>query len=113
MWVVYGIKNCDSIKKARLWLAAQQIDYRFHDYRVDGLSRELLQEFINALGIDAILNQRSSSWRQLTPEQKTDLSPEKALNLLLTNPTLLKRPILHNGKQLFVGFNPDLWISSR
>lgn len=107
MIVVYGIKNCDSVKKARGWLDARQIDYRFHDYRLDGLDAALLQRFVDALGVDALLNQRSTSWRQLDDAQKSDLTPEKALQLMLSVPTLIKRPILDDGRQLVVGFNPD------
>ncbi|MCQ8116316.1 arsenate reductase [Methylomonas methanica] len=107
MIVVYGIKNCDSVKKARTWLEARQIAYRFHDYRIDGLDAALLQRFVDALGVDAVLNQRSTSWRQLDDAQKSDLTPDKAVQLMLAVPTLIKRPILDNGQQLIVGFNPD------
>jgi Spx/MgsR family transcriptional regulator len=107
MIVVYGIKNCDSVKKARTWLEARYIAYRFHDYRVDGLEAALLQRFVDALGMDAVLNQRSTSWRQLDDAQKSDLTPDKAVQLMLAVPTLIKRPILDNGQQLIVGFNPD------
>jgi Spx/MgsR family transcriptional regulator len=109
MRVLYGIKNCDSVKKARAYLEAKQIAYRFHDYRVDGLDAHLLQGFIDALGLDAVLNQRSTSWRQLTAEQKQDLHPEKALQLMLQQPTLIKRPIFNNGNQLIVGFQPEFY----
>lgn len=112
MRVVYGIKNCDSVKKARSWLDARRIAYRFHDYRVDGLDAALLQGFIDALGVDAVLNQRSSSWRQLDDEQKRDLTPDKALQLMLAVPTLIKRPIFDNGEQLIVGFSPDLYSTT-
>lgn len=107
MIVVYGIKNCDSVKKARTWLEARQIAYRFHDYRIDGLDAALLQGFVDTLGVDAVLNQRSTSWRQLDDAQKSDLTPDKAVQLMLAVPTLIKRPILDNGQQLIVGFNPD------
>jgi Spx/MgsR family transcriptional regulator len=107
MIVVYGIKNCDSVKKARNWLEARHIAYRFHDYRVDGLEAALLQSFVDTLGVDAVLNQRSTSWRQLDDTQKADLTPDKAVQLMLAVPTLIKRPILDNGQQLIVGFNPD------
>ncbi|MGZ5001306.1 MAG: ArsC family reductase [Methylomonas sp.] len=109
MLVVYGIKNCDSVKKARSWLETRQIDYRFHDYRIDGLDAALLQSFIDALGVDAVLNQRSTSWRQLDDAQKQDLTPEKALQLMLAVPTLIKRPILNHEGRLSVGFSPDLF----
>jgi len=111
MIVVYGIKNCDSVKKARAWLDARHVAYRFHDYRLDGLEPALLQRFIEVLGVDAVLNQRSTSWRQLEDAQKHDLTPDKALQLMLAVPTLIKRPILENGQQLIVGFNPDQYPS--
>ncbi|QSB01852.1 ArsC family reductase [Methylomonas sp. EFPC1] len=107
MLVMYGIKNCDSVKKARTWLEARQIAYRFHDYRIDGLDAALLQRFVDALGLDVVLNQRSTSWRQLDDAQKADLTPDKAVQLMLAVPTLIKRPILDDGEQLIVGFNPD------
>ena len=109
---LYGIKNCDSVKKARSWLDAQHNVYTFHDYRVEGLSTELLQDFIDKLGIDEILNQRSTSWRQLDDAQKQDLTAEKALQLILSNPTLLKRPIVAIGEQLLVGFNPETYTKA-
>lgn len=112
MLVVYGIKNCDSVKKARSWLEARQIDYRFHDYRVDGLDAALLQGFIDVLGVDAVLNQRSTSWRQLDDAQKQDLTLDKALQLMLAVPTLIKRPILNLNGQLSVGFSPDLFSTT-
>jgi Spx/MgsR family transcriptional regulator len=109
MLVVYGIKNCDSVKKARAWLESRHIAYRFHDYRSDGLDAALLQSFIERLGLDTVLNQRSTSWRQLSAEQKQDLQPEKALQLMLSTPALIKRPIVDTGDKLIAGFNPDLY----
>ena len=104
---LYGIKNCDSVKKARAWLDQQNLQYSFHDYRVEGLASPLLQKFIDELGLEWVLNQRSTSWRQLTDEQKCDLTPEKALQLMLANPTLIKRPIISVDDNYFVGFNPE------
>ncbi|WP_445372478.1 ArsC family reductase [Methylomonas sp. HW2-6] len=112
MKVLYGIKNCDTVKKARALLDSRRIEYRFHDYRVDGLEQALLQKFVDALGVDAVLNQRSTSWRQLDDEQKRDLTPEKAVQLMLAVPTLIKRPILDDGRQLMVGFNPEQYPSA-
>ena len=111
MWVVYGIKNCDSIKKACSWLEQQQISYRLHDYRLDGLDAVLLQRFVDELGLAAVLNQRSTSWRQLSSEQKSDLNPEKALQLMLATPTLIKRPILDTGVKLVSGFSAELYAT--
>jgi Spx/MgsR family transcriptional regulator len=104
MTTLYGIKNCDTCKKARIWLDQNVIAYRFHDYRVDGLSPELLEQFAESLGWDALLNRSSTSWRQLNKEQQADLNEEKALRLMLEFPTLIKRPILDTGKKLVIGF---------
>ncbi len=112
MAVLYGIKNCDTVKKARVWLDKQQIEYQFHDFRVDGLDANLLQRFIDELGLDAVLNQRSSSWRNLSEEQRLNLSPDKAFQLLLAIPTLIKRPILDIDEKLIVGFSTDFYHHS-
>lgn len=108
MLVVYGIKNCDSVKKARSWLEARHIAYIFHDFRVDGLDEALLRRIVDSLGVDAVLNQRSTSWRQLDDAKKQDITPEKALQLMLAVPTLIKRPIVDHEGQLSVGINPEL-----
>lgn len=108
---LYGIKNCDTVKKARIWLDAHQIDYRFHDFRVDGVSPALLKHFADQVGIDSLLNQRSTSWRQLDAALKVDLTAEKALQLMRDVPTLIKRPVLDDGKRCLVGFNPELYAS--
>ncbi len=104
MTTLYGINNCDTVKKARLWLAQNDVAYRFHDYRIDGLTPELLKHFAERLGWDTLLNRSSTSWRQLSTEQQADLTQEKALQLMLNTPTLIKRPILDTGKKLVIGF---------
>jgi arsenate reductase len=109
MIVLYGIKNCDTVKKARTWLDNNSIGYRFHDYRVDGLTPEQLQHFAAGLGWNAMLNRSSTSWRQLSTDQQADLTEDKALQLMLETPTLIKRPILDTGNDLLIGFKPDLY----
>jgi len=94
-WVMFGIKNCDTIKKARRFLTAAGIDYHFHDYRADGLSEALLQEFIDALGYEALLNTRGTTWRKLPEAEReavTDAS--SARTLMLAHPAMIKRPLL-------------------
>jgi len=107
MITLFGIKNCDTCKKARQWLEQAGVDYRFHDYRVDGLPPELLQRFSDGLGWEKLLNKSSTSWRQLSPEQQTGLDRDKALQLMLETPTLIKRPILDSGNTLTLGFKAD------
>jgi len=104
---LYGIKNCDSVKKAQKWLNEQQIDYLFHDYRRDGLNREQLEFFTTHASLNQLLNRQSTSWRQLTSDQQTNLTTEKAIQLMLDTPTLIKRPILEFEQSLIIGFNAD------
>jgi Spx/MgsR family transcriptional regulator len=104
MTTLYGIKNCDTCKKARLWLEQNHVAFQFHEYRTDGLSEELLNRFANQLGWSTMLNRSSTSWRQLSPEQQADLTEAKALQLMLAFPTLIKRPILDAGGRLIIGF---------
>jgi Spx/MgsR family transcriptional regulator len=104
---LYGIKNCDTVKKARNWLDHNGISYRFHDFRTDGLTPELLQHFADHLDWTKLLNRSSTSWRQLSTEQQSDLTQEKAMQLMLTTPTLIKRPVLESGDKLMLGFKAE------
>lgn len=107
MNTLYGIKNCDTVKKARKWLDEHGVDYRFHDYRVDGLDLDLLHRFNAALGWETMLNKRSTSWRQLDETQKKHLNEQSALQLMLDIPTLIRRPILDTGEQMQIGFDAE------
>lgn len=109
MLKMYGIKNCDTIKKARKFLQEQQTDVQFHDYRADGLDAGLLQSFIATLGYEALLNTRGTTWRKLdesTRQAVTDA--QSAAALMLEHPSLIKRPLLSasNGSML-LGFSAD------
>ena len=107
MYTLYGIKNCDTVKKARNWLDQNGIAYRFHDFRTDGLTLELLQHFAGHSDWNKLLNRSSTSWRQLSIEQQSDLSQEKALQLMLTIPTLIKRPVLDTHSTLIIGYKAE------
>jgi len=107
MFTLYGIKNCSTVKKARDWLEQHGIAYQFHDVRADGLTLEHLQNFTARVDWNSLLNRSSTSWRQLTPEQQSDLTCEKAIQLIHNTPTLLKRPVLDTGEQLLVGFKNE------
>ena len=111
MLILYGIKNCDSVKKARLWLDENNVDYQFHDFRIDGLTVQQIQSFIAKAGWEKLLNKRSTSWRQLDELQQADLNAEKAAVLMLDNPTLIKRPVLQLDEQLIIGFNAKIYQS--
>ena len=103
---LYGIKNCDTVRKARKWLEAQDIEYRFHDFRGDGLDEKDLRTWIKAVGWEILLNRRGTTWRQLPEADKEALDAQKALQLMLAQPTLIKRPVLVYGKHTQVGFKP-------
>lgn len=110
-FTLYGIKNCDTIKKARNCLTASGIDYRFHDYRVDGIDDALLQSFINQLGYEVLLNTRGTTWRKL-PEAERDAITDaaSAKTLMLAQPAIIKRPVLSAPDgDLLVGFNESLY----
>lgn len=109
MHVLYGIKTCDTCKKARAWLEQNGIEHRFHDFRVAGLNESQVQSFIDKLGWEKLLNKSSTSWRQLSPEQQAGLSEVKAKDLMLEVPTLIKRPVLDTGSDLLLGFKPEIY----
>ena len=103
--VLYGIANCDTIKKARRWLDGHEIDYDFHDYRKHGLDAELLQSLESGIGWEAMLNRRGTTWRKLPESVKKDIDRERALEVMLQNPAIIKRPILVRGTRLLLGFS--------
>ena len=105
MYTLYGIKNCDTVKKAKKWLENHGVNYQFHDFRVDGLTAEMIQQWFNTVGWEILINRRSTTWRQLDDAQKENIDEQSAAMLLLDNPTLIKRPVLDNGAKIVVGFS--------
>ncbi|MFT5815477.1 MAG: arsenate reductase [Psychroserpens sp.] len=104
MTILYGIKNCDSVKKAKKWLEQENIPYQFHDFRSDGLSPLLLQEFITSVDLLSLLNKRSTTFRNLTDDIKNNLTDEVMVEIILAQPTLIKRPLLKHNQAFLVGF---------
>ena len=105
---VYGLKNCDSCRKALKWLAAENIAHEFVDVRADGVSADQLKNWIENIGVEKLVNKSSTSWRQLDEADKQDLSPKAVLALLQAHITLVKRPVFDNGKGFVaVGFKAD------
>jgi arsenate reductase (glutaredoxin) len=112
MITLYGIKNCDTVKKARQWLDKHAIAYHFHDFRTDGLTHEQLQHFLTHCDWQIVLNRRSTTWKALTEIQKTELNGQSVINLLLEHTTLIKRPVLETSDKILVGFNADDYQSA-
>ena len=111
MLTLFGIANCDTVKKAQRWLEQHAIDYRLHDYRRDGLDRMLVQTWLKQVDWSDLLNQRSRTWRELDADQKENLSKDKAMKLMLDHPTLIKRPVIIAQDVFIIGFNPDQYQS--
>ncbi|MCF6263367.1 MAG: arsenate reductase [Xanthomonadales bacterium] len=106
---VYGIKQCDTVRKALRWLDAEGIEYQFHDFRQAGFSSETLERWLQSTSIDLLLNRRSTSWRNLSAADKQNTDPEHLKALLLENPTLVKRPVfIVDGTVIGPGFNADV-----
>ncbi|SRR5690625_4642605 len=105
--VLYGISNCDTVKKARLWLESQGIPYQFHDVRKDGLDQETVEYWLQQLGWEQVINRRGTSWRQLPEQEREAIDDTRAVAAILNQPTLFKRPLLQLGNAVHVGFKPD------
>ncbi|PWS35832.1 ArsC family reductase [Falsiroseomonas bella] len=104
---IHGIRNCDTMKKARAWLEAHGVAHRFHDYKVDGLDRATLEAWARELGWEALLNRAGTTFRKLPDAEKAGLDEAKALRLMLAQPSLVKRPVLEADGRLSVGFSPE------
>ena len=111
MTTLYGISNCDTIKKARKWLDANGIDYRFHDYRKDGLKADWLESWCDELGWEALLNKRGTTWRKLPEETKAAADRSQAIALMLEQPAMIKRPLLDLGNNRKLGFKENEYSS--
>ena len=109
---IYGIATCDTMKKARAWLDDRQVPYRFHDYRALGIERARVETWIKALGWERVLNKASTTFKELPEAAKIELNAQKALRLMLANPTMIKRPMLDLGGRLIAGFKPDVYADA-
>ncbi len=109
MTKIYGIKNCDTMKKAFKWLDEHNIEYTFHDYKKDGLDESALKQAIDEHGWETVINKRGTTWRQLPPAVQDDMDAEKAISIAQDNASIVKRPLLiHEGKA-YLGFKADTY----
>jgi arsenate reductase len=104
--ILYGIKNCDTMKKARAWLDSNGVPYEFHDYKASGIDKATLERWAKTVGWETLLNRAGTTFRKLPDEKKTSLTQAKAVQLMLEQPSMIKRPVLERGKTLLVGFDP-------
>lgn len=109
---LYGIKNCDTMKKARAWLEEHGIDYAFHDYKVSGIDRDHLERWCAEAGWQTVLNRAGTTFKKLPDEAKLDLDQEKAIALMLAQPSMIKRPVLETDGTLLIGFKPEIYAAA-
>ena len=106
---IYGIKNCDTMKKARAWLDGHGVGYNFHDYKTAGIAKDKLKQWSDELGWETLLNRAGTTFRKLPDGDKEGLNERKALALMLAQPSMIKRPVLDLGGKLLVGFKPEVY----
>ena len=109
---LYGIKACDTMKKARDWLDQHGVAYQFHDYKAVGIDKPRLQAWVDELGWEVVLNRAGTTFRKLPESDRQDLDAARAIDLMLAQPSMIKRPVLGLGTQRLVGFKPDLYAKA-
>ena len=112
MVTICGIKACDTMKKARTWLGEHGVAYRFHDYKTDGIDRATLERWAQLVGWDVLLNRAGTTFRKLPDADRADLTQDKAVALMLGQPSMIKRPVLDIDGQLIVGFKPERYAET-
>ena len=106
---IYGIKNCDTMKKARAWLDAKGVAYGFHDYKTAGIEKDRLKGWTDKLGWETLLNRAGTTFKKLPDADKEGLTEKRALALMLAQPSMIKRPVLEMAGKLLVGFKPEIY----
>ena len=107
---IYGIRNCDTMKKARAWLDSHDVSYDFHDYKSAGIAKEKVKSWSDKVGWETLLNRAGTTFKKLPDQDKQDLTEKKAIALMLAQPSMIKRPVLDlGGGKLLVGFKPELY----
>jgi arsenate reductase len=109
MTTLYGIPNCDTMKKARAWLADNGVEYEFHDYKKLGIEKKKLDEWIKAVGWETLLNRRGMMWRKVPDDVKAAIDEKSAIKLMLETPSIIKRPVLEEKGKVTVGFKAEIY----
>ena len=110
--IIYGIKACDTMKKARDWLDKAGVAYDFHDYKTQGVERAQLEAWVKAAGWETVLNKAGTTFRKLPDADKTNIDAPKAIALMLAQPSMIKRPVVEHGGKIIVGFKPYVYASA-
>jgi arsenate reductase (glutaredoxin) len=107
--IIYGIKNCDTMKKARAWLDKRGVDYVFHDYKAEGIERAKLEHWMKQVSWETLLNRAGTTFRKLPEKEREGITEKKAIALMLAQPSMIKRPVLEANGKLLVGFKPEMY----
>jgi arsenate reductase (glutaredoxin) len=110
---LHGIPNCDTVKKARVYLDGRGVDYRFHDYKKAGVEKADLERWSRQVGWEKLLNKAGTTFKKLPDADKADIDEAKAIALMLANPSMIKRPVVEGGETLLVGFNPQVYDAAK
>jgi Spx/MgsR family transcriptional regulator len=110
--IIYGIKACDTMKKARDWLDKAGVAYDFHDYKTQGVERAQLEAWVKVAGWETVLNKAGTTFRKLPDADKANIDAPKAIALMLAQPSMIKRPVVEHGGKIIVGFKPDVYASA-
>ena len=106
---VYGIRSCDTMRRARRWLDERDVEHAFHDYKTQGLDAARLERWAARVGWDQLLNRRGTTWRRLDPAERDGIDAAKAIGLMAAHPSLVRRPVVERGDEVIVGFDDTLW----
>jgi arsenate reductase len=112
MTIIYGIKNCETIKKARAWLDTHKVTYTFHDYKAAGIDKTKLESWVEKLGWETVLNRAGTTFKKLPDADTEGLTAKKAVALMLAQPSMIKRPMLEHKGKLLAGFKPDVYAAT-
>ena len=112
MITMYGIPNCDTVKKARTWLEGHGVEYGFHDYKKAGVEKAMLEGWVKQVGWEVLLNRAGLTFKKLPDDQKEGLTEKKAIALMLAQPSMIKRPVVDRRGKITVGFKPDVYEKS-
>lgn len=107
--VMYGIANCDTIRKARNWLKSNDIDYQFHDYKKNGTDIQQLTDWVLQLGWQQLINKRGTTWRKLAEDTRSSMNDQLSIQLMTENPSIIKRPLLVTGNKIILGFKENIY----
>ncbi|WP_428239926.1 ArsC family reductase [Gynuella sp.] len=109
MTIMYGIPNCDTIKKARQWMQNNNQPFEFHNFKKDGISREKVQQWLAQQPWQELINRKGTTWRKLDQNLRDNMTEQSAIDTILDNPSIIKRPVLETGNKVYLGFTPDMY----